>query len=107
MPKVRTQPNPLTTAFGQRIKALRREQGISMQTLGTRSGITSGHMSAIENAHGALNLKTIVKLAKGLGVSPMHLMIWDISDEREHVVELLRAIPTVEIKAIYEQLSRP
>jgi transcriptional regulator with XRE-family HTH domain len=56
--------------FGERLKQLREQAGLSQNALARAAGIDSTHLSRIENAkQGAPRMTTVVKLVRALGFS--------------------------------------
>lgn len=55
--------------LGARIRALRKEQGLSLEELARRSGVAVGSLSKIENGKGGGTVKTTRRLAEGLGIT--------------------------------------
>ncbi|MCA9670675.1 MAG: helix-turn-helix transcriptional regulator [Myxococcales bacterium] len=69
--------------FGQRVRALRRQRGLSIEALATAAEINDKYLGSVERGRQAASLDTITKIASGLGV-PMHeLFIRTDQDERE------------------------
>ena len=55
--------------FGERLRQLREQAGLSQNALARAAGIDSTHLSRIENAkQGAPRMTTVVKLVRGLGL---------------------------------------
>lgn len=54
--------------LGRRIKELRREQGLTLQQLGDRTGFSKSLLSKIENAQVSPPIGTLSKIARALGV---------------------------------------
>jgi transcriptional regulator with XRE-family HTH domain len=56
--------------FGESLKQLREQAGLSQNALARAAGIDSTHLSRIENAkQGAPRMTTVVKLVRALGLS--------------------------------------
>lgn len=55
--------------FGNKVKALRKEKGISQEELAFRSDLHRTYIGMIERAEKNVTLKNIAKIAKGLEVS--------------------------------------
>lgn len=53
--------------LGARVVTKRRRLRLSQEKLGARIGIRAQHVSAIENGRREPNLRTLVRLAEGLG----------------------------------------
>jgi transcriptional regulator with XRE-family HTH domain len=87
MPR-RIQPDPYALKVGERLRALRLERNLSLADLATASDLSKGHISSIEHGLAAITIQTIIRAAKGLGLSPMYLLTFAGDDERDHIVEL-------------------
>jgi transcriptional regulator with XRE-family HTH domain len=70
-----------TIAFGQRLRALRAERGISQDDLADRTGIHPTAIGRLERGLREPRLKTILRLAEGLGAQPGRLL--DYLGERQ------------------------
>lgn len=56
-------------SINQRLRGLRRKQGLSIRTLAAKSGLSANTLSLIENGHTSPSVHTLQLLARGLGVS--------------------------------------
>ena len=65
---------PAHVAFGLEVKRRRVEQGLSIDALGARAGLTANFVCKVENAKMDLCLSSAIKLAKGLGCNVGDLM---------------------------------
>jgi transcriptional regulator with XRE-family HTH domain len=63
-----------TQQFGQRIRAIRQERGISQNALAKAAGITQGTLSKAEAGERSLSVEIIDKLAVALGKEPRSLV---------------------------------
>ncbi|MBH0228832.1 helix-turn-helix domain-containing protein [Halobacillus yeomjeoni] len=62
--------------FGDSIKKIRIEKGLTMREVERRSGISQAYLSQIENGKRSTpKYDTVIKLSKGLGVNPVKLLI--------------------------------
>lgn len=59
--------------FGERLKQIRRENGLSQGELANRAEINRSYLSMIENGKSSPTMDVVQRLAKGLGVS-----IWQL-----------------------------
>lgn len=59
--------------FGQQVRLLRKGRGVTQLDIYERTGLTSGAISRIENGHRDLTVRSILKMALGLGVQPSEL----------------------------------
>jgi len=62
------------TAFGEVVRALRLEAGVSQEDLAHRLNLERAHVGRIERGENQPTLWVILKLAEGLGVMPGVLM---------------------------------
>jgi transcriptional regulator with XRE-family HTH domain len=60
--------DPLPT-FGQNLRRIRREKGLSQERLAHASGLNMTHVARIERGEREPGVRTVSKLTKGLGVS--------------------------------------
>ncbi len=68
-------PSPtLQQAFGQAVRAQRRELGLSQEGLGERAGLHRTYISQVERGLKSPSLTTIEHIAKVLGVRPSELL---------------------------------
>ena len=61
-------------AFGQVVRALRLETGVSQEDLAHKANLERAHVSRIERGENQPTLWVILKLAEGLGVPPGRLV---------------------------------
>jgi transcriptional regulator with XRE-family HTH domain len=64
--------NPLKE-FGNRIRSLREQSGLSQEALAAKAGVHRTYMGGIERGERNLCLKNILRLAEALGVHPADL----------------------------------
>ena len=57
-------------AFGAQVKQLRTEQGMTQEELSQRSGLAIRFLQDVEAGNKQASIKTVFKLADGLGVTP-------------------------------------
>jgi len=105
MPR-RIQPDPYALKVGERLRALRLERNLSLADLATASDLSKGHISSIEHGLAAITIQTIIRAAKGLGLSPMYLLTFAGDDERDHIIELVRKLPSAEVTKLRRELAK-
>jgi len=66
--------NPSLEKFGDRIRKLRKTQGLSQEELAELAGLHRNYIGGIERGERNIALLNIVRLAKALGVSPSELL---------------------------------
>jgi len=60
-------------AFGARVKALRKAQGLTQEALAERSGLSARYVSRVELGNVNLGLTAILQIAEGLGLKAKSL----------------------------------
>ncbi|MGE3138441.1 MAG: helix-turn-helix domain-containing protein [Thermoleophilia bacterium] len=70
----RTKPDPEIAAFGERLRALRLEAGMTQEALAHAAGLHWTYIGQIERGRRNLTLKNVLRLARGLGVEPARLV---------------------------------
>ncbi len=60
--------DPVLVAFGNRLRAVRRQSGISQEKLGDLAGLDRTYVSSVERGRNNISLLNIARLAKALGV---------------------------------------
>lgn len=67
--------SPAHAAFGQRIRAIRGQQGISQEGLALQCGLDRTYISGIERGTRNPSLTNILKIATALDVPPADLLV--------------------------------
>ncbi|WP_220750663.1 helix-turn-helix domain-containing protein [Jannaschia sp. AI_61] len=70
-----------------RIRALRKERGLTLAELACQIGVSAPHLSEVERGKKNLNNHLLVRLADALEVKPQDLISGD--QERDELTELL------------------
>lgn len=95
-------------AIGVRIRRLRKEQGLTQQTLAEMSGQEPSNISHIERGATKLSLPTLVSIANALGVTADELLCDSITASgtvfQQEVVQLLADCSHAELKIITETI---
>ena len=68
-------PRPKPTPFGRELKRLRRERGLKLGELATRSGLSAGSLSGYEHGRNRPRAASLAALARALGVSEQRLQL--------------------------------
>lgn len=66
--------HPLLVRLGQRVRTLRKQQGLSQEDLAERSGLHRTYIGGIERGERNVAVLNLVQVATGLGVSVSQLM---------------------------------
>ncbi len=105
MPRRET-PDPLALAIGQRIRALREEQGLTLEGLAYESELGSkGHLSDLEAGRVMPTVATLKKLADHLGVRLLDIVTFPDEDPVQGLVDRLRSLPTGAVKRLVRELG--
>lgn len=99
MPR-RTHTTPFTLEFGERMRSLRLELGISLGQLSDASGISKGHLSSIELGFASITIESVNRIAVGLDLSPMMLLAFPEKDEYAELLDLVRQLPTTHVRKL-------
>jgi transcriptional regulator with XRE-family HTH domain len=105
MPR-RLEADPYTAKIGARLRELRLERNMSLGDLADAADVSKGHLSSIEHGLAAITIQTISRLAKGLGLPPFYLIASPADDERDHVAELVRKLPSHEVVKLRRELTK-
>ena len=90
------------SAIGQRIRQLRRERGLSQETLAECAEISPTHMSHIETASTKLSLPVLAALAQRLSVSTDYLLYGSSAKAHEEVDAVLDTCSERQIQILAE-----
>jgi len=71
-----TQKEKILTGFGNQIKKLREEKGISIRELASRSGLEYSQVQRIEKGKVNLALTTLIALSEGLEMHPSKILLY-------------------------------
>lgn len=66
--------DPFAQKIGARIRDMRLEKGKSLAALAEASDVSTGHLSCIERGYVLMNVATLGRIAKGLGVTAADLV---------------------------------
>ena len=69
-----TQENSIQKAFGDRMRALRRDKGLSQDRLALVSGLHRAYIGAVERGEVNLSIVNVNRIAEALEVKPGQLM---------------------------------
>lgn len=105
MPR-RIEPEPYALKVGERLRALRQERNLSLAELAEASELSKGHLSSIEHGLAAITIQTILRVAKGLGLPALYVLTFPADDERDHIMELVRKLPSSEVAKLRRELVK-
>lgn len=78
--------------IGQRIKRLRTAQGLTVQDLAKRAGVSPGYLSEVERGLSAVSVDKLTQIANGLGVGVDVLLEDQAPADSEGVVQIPAAL---------------
>ncbi|MGQ0521909.1 MAG: helix-turn-helix domain-containing protein [Actinomycetota bacterium] len=90
--------------FGQRLRHLRREKGLTLDALGARVGKPGPYLSLVENGRREVRLSLIDSLAGALGVAPADLLATEAPTRR---ARLAIALQRAQEDPMYRRLELP
>jgi transcriptional regulator with XRE-family HTH domain len=64
----------MTRTFGETLRVVRTEAGLSRRELTLRAGVHDSHLAAIERGSRMPSSETLVKLSSALGMTPPQLL---------------------------------
>ena len=68
---------PILTAFGRRVRSIRKARGMTQQELAEVSGVDQSYIGLCERGQSAASITTIDKLSRALSVPPIDLFMFD------------------------------
>lgn len=66
--------SPVHAAFGDALRELRAERGVSQEAVALEAGLNRGYYSGVERGVRNVSLTNIVKIAEALGVSASEIL---------------------------------
>ncbi len=102
----RTRPDPFATKIGKRVRALRQEQGLTLEKLAYGVEFSKGQLSTIEKGLAVPTATTLNVLAEGLDVLPLDLLTFPEDSPREKLIDMTRGLSKKELEAIMALLRR-
>lgn len=105
MPR-RTHTTSFALTLGARMRSLRLEQGMSLSQLSRATGISKGHLSTIELGFAAITTESLERIAQGLELPPMYLLVFPENDEDGAIADLVRQLPTTHMKKLRRILTK-
>lgn len=78
--------------IGQRIRKLRKAQGLSQEQLAEQVGISTTHMSHIETGNTKLSLPVLVELAVALHATTDELLFDTCLNQKQLAVDTIREV---------------
>jgi transcriptional regulator with XRE-family HTH domain len=105
MPR-RTTPDPLAQRIGARIRALRKEAGVTLEKLAYESEVGSkGFLSDVEKGLARPTVQTLQAIADRLDLSLMDLVTFPDQDDRQRLVDRTRRLSKGTIKKLLREMT--
>jgi len=106
MPSSATEhPDVLLQRVGARVRALRRERGISRKELGARAGLSERFLALVEGGQGNPSLRSLAEIAVALETTPVALI--EPANEIVALLGLRGAGKSTVGRALAKRLKRP
>ena len=93
-----TASNGVESAVGERLRTLRRERSMSLQTLAESTGLSIGYLSQLERGISTPTLRALTGLADALRVSTADLIRGDIGARRKTAPIITRSDERAKLK---------
>jgi transcriptional regulator with XRE-family HTH domain len=90
----------------RRIQALRHERALILSELAKKSRMSKGHLSNIERGLVVVDIRTIDKLARGLGVRLLDLLTFPEQDRTQRFIDAVRHASLEALIALEQVLER-
>ena len=68
--------------FGQRIRKLRQDMGISMENMATKLDVTTNYLGKIERGLRSPSLGFVIRISRILGISTDYLLMGEQEEEK-------------------------
>lgn len=98
-----------TKDIGRRVKAARKKLGMTQEEFAEKIGVSTTHISHIENAKGNGSIRTVIKIMNVLDMTPNELFcgVVDNSGPQQfrETVDILKAFPPSRINLINRKLE--
>lgn len=79
--------------FGRRVRQLRKEKGVSQEAFAHEIKIDRSYFGSIERGERNVSLENICLIAKGLGVPPAQLLMFDVLPDPESQLGTVEEAP--------------
>lgn len=73
-PRERSRDQAIAAAFGQRVRTVRTDAGMTQEALAEAAGLHPTFISNVERGYRVPSVPTMLRLAKGLGVEASRLV---------------------------------
>lgn len=97
------------SGIGTRIRAVRKERGMTQEQLAEAAGIGSTHVSHIENGTTKLSVQALISIINALECSADELLCIEIAKARpllnSQILDLLEGCNSTEIKLITDTIA--
>jgi transcriptional regulator with XRE-family HTH domain len=102
----RTKPDPLASKIGARVRALRKELGLTLEQLAYSCDFSKGQLSTIEKGLAVPTAATLAVLAEGLEALPLDLLTFPEDSPREKLIDVTRGLSKKELEAVVATVRR-
>jgi transcriptional regulator with XRE-family HTH domain len=91
--------------IGARVRALRGEEGLTLEKLAFSAEFSKGQLSSLEQGLVLPTAATLAKLADGLDLLPFDLLVFPDDGARQRLVDLTRKLSSAQLRAVTAQIE--
>lgn len=92
--------------IGKQIKENRTKQGLTLEQLAEKTGLSVSHINHVERADNAISLPALVEIANVLNISVDRLLRDNLNDPKpeyqQEIFEMLDSASLTEVKQLYD-----
>ncbi|WP_433941855.1 helix-turn-helix domain-containing protein [Paenibacillus lautus] len=85
----------LLKLIGERIKHLRKEQGMTQEELAEKAGINASYIGTVERGERNISIETLEKIIEGLGVSSTAMFQFHETDSMKAATDKAEVIESI------------
>jgi len=75
-------------SLGKKIQVVREKRGLTQEALGDRAGLNAKYISSVERGQKNATIKTLIKIADGLGVELYEMFLFSEKADSEKAVRV-------------------
>ena len=102
---LQTQPDALISTIGQRVRARRREMGLSRRALSEASDVSQRYLAQVETGHGNISIALLQRIGAALGQSVSWFVDETDKPEPKQIAELFARADTQTQQAVLSLLG--
>ena len=78
--------------IGRRVRAARKEKGLTQEQASERCDITPSFYGNIERGDKKMSVETLIKISRGLSVSTDQLLFGEVTDEEQGAMRIIAQV---------------